>query len=81
MSATDRAGWEYHPGQAEVQDILGMTDDEAERALAELTEPVAFELELVPFEVFEARRELADAEMAEAFGPCGTECSHTEAVR
>jgi hypothetical protein len=59
MAGKERAGWEYEPGQAEVQDVLGMTDADAEAALQLL-------LELAK----------ADAEMAEAFGPCSATCEH-----
>ena len=67
MAAPERAGWDYQAGQAEAQDVLGMTEAEALAALDDLTELGDAALATVG---------LADAEMAEAFGPCSTECSH-----
>jgi hypothetical protein len=36
VAARERAGWEYQAGQAEAQDILGMTDADAQSALEAL---------------------------------------------
>lgn len=76
MAGKERAGWEYVPGREDpAEDILGMSDQDAQDALRSLIETVAA---AAP----SARRlELADAEMAEAFGPCGAECQHAGAVR